>query len=141
VKILIIVIGSVLIFLAVLGYTIGPSLVTNEIKGMTGGDTDTSMATSILSQMGIPPIDEMVKIAQYSFVGLGVIGIGAIMFGIISKKYKQQFVVPEVELAHHDEMKEKSNAFNILQERLSKGEITSSQYQNLKRHLEEDNKK
>lgn len=140
-KIRIIIIGITLIFLAVLGYTFGLNIINDEIKHIMGGNTDNSMSTAILSRMGIPPVDEMIKIAKYSFVGLGIIGIGATIFGIISKKYKQQFVVTEMEPVHPSEIKEKSNALNILQERLAKGEITSSQYQNLKRRLEEDDKK
>ncbi|MHB8601468.1 MAG: SHOCT domain-containing protein [Nitrosotalea sp.] len=137
-------IGSVLIIFAVLGYTISPGLITKEINNLTGENMDTHMTSSILSQIGIPTIDEMVKVTQYSFVGLGISGIGGIIVGIISKKSKPQFVIPKTESAHqveHDEIKGKSSALNTLQESLAKGEITSSQYQNLKRLLEEDNRK
>lgn len=132
-----------MIIFAAPGYVISPGLITSEINNLTGGNTDDNLTSSILSQMGIPPINEMVKIIQYSFVGLGLAGIGGIIVGMISKKSNPQFVTPKTESVHHkehEEIKGKSTALNTLQERLAKGEITSSQYQNLKRLLEEDKK-
>lgn len=129
--------GIVLIFFAVPGYVISPNVINTEINQLMGGNTDTRLATSILSQLGIPPIDEMAKIAQYSFVGLGVVGAGVIIFGIISKKYKPQFARSKTESAHHEDLKGESNVLGTLQDRLAKGEITPNQYQKLKRSLEE----
>lgn len=137
-----IIIGVVLIIFTVPGYTISPNLITKEMNILTGGNGDTHLTSAMLSQMGIPPIDEMIKITQYSFVGLGVVGIGCIFKGAFSKMSKPQFVTPKTESAHHEMDNEiKKNTFHMLQERLAKGEITSSQYQNLKRILEEDDKK
>ena len=133
-------IGIALIIFAIPGYTIGPGFITKEINKLTGG-TDTHMASSILSQMGIPPIDEMFKITQYSFVGLGVAGIGAMVVGAVAKKPKRVFAKPKtksVDNIEYEDMQVKSNPSNTLKERLARGEITSSQYQNLKRLLEED---
>lgn len=139
----IIALGVVLIIFGLLGYKFGPGLATKEISNLTGGTMDTHLTSSMLSQMGIPPIDEMVKVTKYSFVGLGVAGIGITIFGILSKKSKPQFVIPKTEYHHEDhvEMSGKSNALHTLQERLARGEITSSQYVNLKKLLEEDDKK
>lgn len=133
-------VGVALIIFAIPGYIIGPGFATKEINKLTGG-TDTHMASSILAQMGIPPIDEMFKITQYSFVGLGITGIGAIIVGAVAKKPKRQFAkskTKSVDSVEYEDVQVKSNPSNTLKERLARGEITSSQYQNLKRLLEED---
>jgi|SRR6185312_12239868 len=139
-KKVIIVIGLVLIIFTIPGYTLSPHLVTKEMNILTGGNADNHLTSAMLSQMGIPPIDEMIKITQYSFVGLGIVGIGCVFMGAFSKKTKSQFITSRTESAFHEEenKERKKNALNTLQERLAKGEITSSQYQNLKRILEDD---
>ena len=139
----IIIIGVVLIIFTVPGYTISPDLITKEMNILTGGNADTHLTSAMLSQMGIPPIDEMIKVTQYSFMGLGVVGIGCIFMGAFSKKSKPQFITSKMESPYHKEGDDerKRNALNTLQERLAKGEITSIQYQILKKILEEDDKK
>ena len=139
----IIIIGVVLIIFTVPGYTISPDLITKEMNVLTGGNADTHLTSAMLAQMGIPPIDEMIKVTQYSIIGLGIVGIGCIFMGAFSKKSKSQFATSRTESTYHEEKDEekKENALNTLQQRLAKGKITSSQYQNLKRILEEDDKK
>jgi len=139
----IIIIGVILIIFTVPGYTMSPDLITKEMNVLTGGNADTHLTSAMLSQMGIPPLDEMIKVTQYSVIGLGIVGIGCIFMGAFSKKSKSQFVTSKMESTYHEENYEerKENALNMLQQRLAKGEITSSQYQNLKRILEEDDKK
>lgn len=139
----IIIIGVILIIFTVPGYTMSPDLITKEMNVLTGGNADTHLTSAMLSQMGIPPIDEMIKVTQYSVIGLGIVGIGCVFVGAFAKKSKSQFITPKMESTYHEENDEerKENALNTLQQRLAKGEITSSQYQNLKRMLEEDDKK
>jgi uncharacterized membrane protein len=141
VRIKVIIIGLVLIVFAIPGYNMAPGLISQEMSALTGGETDTHVTASLLAQMKIPSIDTMSSIAQYSFVGLGVVGIGFMVFGAIAKKIQTpRFAIIEKDTESEEIVENRQDdnkAFHILQERLAKGEITSSQYQNLKKLLEE----
>ncbi len=141
----IVLIGIAIILVAIPSYTIVPSGITHAMTKLTGGDTTSSLNNQIFSQLGIPPIDTIAKFIQYSFIGLIVAGLGITVFGAISKKIPKQ---PPVRLSIEsvqrleDDKEEKdanSKAVHLLQERLAKGEITSSQYQNLLKLLEDKN--
>jgi uncharacterized membrane protein len=63
------------------------------------------------------------------------------VFGAIAKKIQTpRFAIIEKDTESEEIVENRQDdnkAFHILQERLAKGEITSSQYQNLKKLLEE----
>ncbi len=92
----------------------------------------------MLHSMGYPSRSIVVPIMQDSFIGLAIVGIGMIGFGVITKNFKKQFATkPSLDKnkvhknsEHVDEKPQSS--LNILQERLAKGEITSSEFQRLK---------
>ena len=130
-----------MIICAYFGYYMSPGYITETVNKLTGGNTDHSMTSSFLAQMGIPSVDEMVEIAKYSFLGIGVAGLGLIIFGAVIKNYKKQFFVQSLdeESLESSEAPSMSKALWVLQERLAKGEITSRQFKNLKRLLDEQN--
>ena len=80
---------------------------------------------------------------QDSFLGLAIVGIGMAGFGTIAKNRKMQFtslVLEEQDKKIHDDSKtieKPQTSLRILQERLAKGEITSSEFQRLKELLDD----
>ena len=159
-----VIIGLVLVLISVPGYLDTPSLMSQMVHYMMGsmmGSTSGSIpgagGGSILRQMGYPSRSTVVPLIQYSFVGLALAGLGFMMFGVLAKKITSQVTVnlvpgdtkePEkVEVKKVNETHTRSQftdeqihpdnrSLRILQERLAKGEITTNEYQNLKRLLE-----
>ena len=147
------IIGLCLVLISVPGYLDTPALMSQMIhsfmSSMTGSSIPGTNGGSMLKQMGYPSRTVVIPLIQYSFVGLGVAGIGFVVFGVIAKKVKKQFEVKLVAEEQktvkeiHTEPQPKDErlqtnlrSLRILQERLAKGEITSSEFQKLKRFLE-----
>jgi uncharacterized membrane protein len=138
VKLRIIIIGIIFVLFAIPGYTILPSVITHETNNLTGGNLQSPLTKAMLAQMGIPSIDTIIKLTQYCFVGLAVAGLGIIVLGVLSKKIPKQTPI-KVQREPSSEVPDEGNPneLRLLQERLAKGEISSSQYQNLKKLLED----
>ena len=141
----IVITGIVFILFAIPGYEMSPNFITKGMNSFSGGADSTSSpyTSSLLAQMGIPPADEISQLTQYSFVGLAVAGIGALIFGIIVKAVPKQGPVKmgielNVQKPEKEEKDDRSKALRLLKERLAKGEITSSQYANLKDLLDRE---
>ncbi len=139
VKFRLVIIGIVIVLLAVPAYIMLPFLLTQEMYKLTGGNSASALSNQIFSQLGIPPIDTMIAFMKYLFVGLIIAGLGMISFGVISRKMAKQSPLKvniEPNLRLHVGEDSNLKALDTLQERLSKGEITPSQFQNLKKKLE-----
>lgn len=151
-KITPLVIGSCIVFVSILGYFDTPSIISQMVHGIirtgTGASHDSSPVTtsSMLRSMGYPPRSIVVPIIQDSFIGLAITGIGMAGFGIMSKGLKKQFHAesPGKEQGKTalgedaTRAKEEPSSLRILQERLARGEITSSEFHRLKRLLGPD---
>jgi hypothetical protein len=119
-----------------------PHFITRVMNKLTFGNEQSPMAGQIFSQLGmppIPPLPEIIAFVQYCCIGLAVAGAGIIIFGLASKKTPKPssvkvYLEPDQGLQDEDP---NIKAINLLQERLAKGEITSSQYQNIRKMLEE----
>jgi len=124
-------------------------MIHSFMSSMTGSSVPGTSGSSILKSMGYPSRTVVIPLIQYSFVGLGAVGIGFIAFGAIAKKIKKQFEMKLVAEEHetvkeiHSEPQSKDEkiqsnlrSLRILQERLAKGEITSNEFQKLKKFLE-----
>jgi len=151
-RILLLAIGACLAVISIPGYLDSPSIISQMIHSFTSTMTGSIPGTnggSMLKQMGYPSRTVVIPMIQYMFAGLGVAGVGIAIFGIVAKKIPKQVKVklvteePEkVKEIHMDSPSIDENAktnlrsLRILQERLAKGEITSSEFQNLKRFLE-----
>lgn len=153
VKITLLVIGACIVFVSILGYFDTPSIISQIIHAVirtgTGTVSGSSPVTtsSMLRSMGYPTRSTVVPLIQNSFLGLAIVGIGITGFGIMSKNLKKQFHAEPP--AENDDKKTAGNEFSntkkgeqsslrILQERLAKGEITSSEFLRLRRLLESD---
>lgn len=150
-RIALVIAGIFLVLISIPGYLDTPNLVTqmihsfmspvtSSIPGVNGG--------SMLHAMGYPSRTVVIPLIQYSFIGLAVAGIGIAAFGTIAKKIPKSVeikLVPEEEKIKEiqtspqitdERMQTNLRSLRILQERLAKGEITSSEFQNLKKLLE-----
>ncbi|TSA17405.1 MAG: SHOCT domain-containing protein [Nitrosopumilales archaeon] len=151
-RIALVIIGLCLVLISIPGYLDTPNLMSQMIHSFTGSFTGSIPGTSggsMLHQMGYPSRTVIIPLIQYSFVGLAVAGIGFVGFGSVAKKIPRQFTVklvteePEKVKEFHpdtqptdERLQTNLRSLRILQERLAKGEITSSEFQNLKRLLE-----
>ena len=85
-------------------------------------------------------MDALIPIIKDLFIGMAVAGLGLTGFGAILKSTPKQVTL---KLNLEQEQKAQTpddpavKAIHLLQERLAKGEITSSQYHNLKKLMEE----
>ena|SRR6266481_8342999 len=156
-----VIIGLVLVLISVPGYLDTPTLMSQMVHYMMGSMMGSNTGSipgagngSILKQMGYPSRSTVVSLIQYSFVGLALVGLGFMMFGVLAKKIASQVTVnlvagdakgPEKvevkEIQTSPQFKDErihadNRSLRILQERLAKGEITTNEYQNLKRLLE-----
>jgi uncharacterized membrane protein len=135
-----IILGAASVVFGISAYFYSPNLVSQFMISFTGTTGSNTMATGILQQMGIPPIQEMDQMIRYSFGGLAVTGVLLIVFGIFAKKkLLKQF--SNLKNSNHaieesqDDTSQKS--IHILKERLAKGEITADDFVDLKKLLEE----
>jgi hypothetical protein len=134
-------IGIAFVVLAIPTYLMSPHYITKAMDKLSLGNEQSPMASQIFAQLGMPPIPstpDLIAFVQYCCIGLAVAGLGIIFFGTVLKKPLTTTVnislEPETKLQDEDT---NLKAINLLQERLAKGEITSSQYQNLRKLLEE----
>jgi hypothetical protein len=138
----IVIIGITFALLAIPAYIMIPHFITKAMNKLPFGNEQSPIANQIFSQLGMPPIPstpEIIAFVQYCCIGLVVAGIGIIIFGLVSKKTRKLFPV-KVSLEPDQKLQDEnpnSKAIHLLQEKLAKGEITSSQYQNLRKLLEE----
>jgi uncharacterized membrane protein len=149
VKITLLLVGSCIVFVSIMGYFDTPSIISqmaHSIIGANIGSTSSSSPVTTLSMlhsMGYPSRSVVVPIMQDSFIGLAIVGIGMAGFGTIAKNRKMQFtslVLEEQDKKIHDDSKtieKPQTSLRILQERLAKGEITSSEFQRLKELLDD----
>jgi uncharacterized membrane protein len=151
-RIVLVMIGLCLVLISIPGYLDTPNLMSQMIHSFTSSFTGSIPGTSggsMLHQMGYPSRTVIIPLIQYSFVGLAAVGIGFVGFGSVAKKIPKQVTVKlvteeaeKVKEVHTspqitDERTQTNlRSLRILQERLAKGEITSSEFQNLKRLLE-----
>jgi hypothetical protein len=139
-KFRIVIIGITFALFGMYAYRMIPPLITKAMNKLTLGNEQSSMANQIFSQLGMPPIPstpEITAFVQYCCIGLAIAGVGIIIFGMASKK-----TLTTVKISLESDQRSQDDdinlkAINLLQERLAKGEITSSQYQNLRKMLEE----
>jgi hypothetical protein len=135
-------IGITFALLAIPAYSMIPPFITKIMNKLPFGNEQSPMASQIFSQLGMPPIPstpDIIAFVQYCCIGLVVAGVGIIIFGILSKKTPKSSPI-KVSLEPAQRLQDEDTnlkAINLLQERLAKGEITSSQYQNLRKLLEE----
>lgn len=145
--------GLCLVLISIPGYLDTPSFMSQMIHSFTGSFTGSIPGTnggSMLHQMGYPSRTVVIPLIQYSFIGLAIAGIGCTVFGAVAKKIPKQVTVKLV--AEEEKVKEfhqptpqitderaqtNLRSLRILQDRLARGEITSSEFQNLKRLLEQ----
>jgi len=131
-----VIIGIFCVISAVPGYTTLPSFITAEMNKLTGGSSS-PMSSQILSTLGIPPIDTIVTLIQYSFVGLFVVGLGFIAFGLVSKGIPKR-AFPKLSIESKLSTEEPTpDVLHVLKERLANGEITSNQYHDIRKVLED----
>jgi uncharacterized membrane protein len=151
-KIILLVVGSCIAFVSILGYFDAPSIISqmvHSIMGVNTGSTSSSSpitTSSMLHSMGYPSRSVVVPIMQDSFLGLAIVGIGMAGFGTIAKNRKRQFMTSPVSEEQDKKIQENSKtgempqtSLRILQERLAKGEITSSEFQRMKKLLDDRN--
>ena len=132
-------------------YLYSPHFLSQAVHSFMGPMTSgNSVSTSnMLRQMGYPPMSQVIPIIQYSTIGMIIAGMGLMLFGSIAKKIARPSKVKPI-ATQSEEMQEISTdphlsnekpkatppSLRILQERLVKGEITPTEFQNLKRFLE-----
>ena len=145
-----VIIGIVLATLSTILYVKTPSLISqmvHSMMSMTGSSGSSSLNTAgMLHAMGYPSRTVVIPIMQSSFIGLGIMGIIMTVYGIAANKYKRQFVAessPDQELgteslanSQSDNPPKNYKALRKLQDRLVKGEITTSEFERVKKLLE-----
>ncbi len=131
--------GVVLIIFGIPGYLYAPNLMSQFMYPSTGTSGSSAMATSVLQQIGIPPIQVIDQWIHYSFVGLAIAGVLLVVLGIFTKKNVKQFsgIKAEPEESTEKSQEEPSQkSLQILKERLARGEITPDDFLDLKKLLE-----
>lgn len=129
-----------MIFFAIPSYLILPTALQNELNKFNVGGMASSMNNQIFTQLGFPPLDTLEPAVKYLSIGMLVAGIAVLILGILLKSIPKQVTLNlNLEGDRKSPPPEEAavKAIELLQERLAKGEITSSQYQNLKRLMEE----
>jgi len=137
-----IIIGAIFVLFAIPSYIAVPHLITLEMSKLPWINSQSDLNNQIFAQLGfppMPPINSIIIFIQYSIIGIIVAGLGIIAFGVISKKAVKQSAlnlpIESTQRLQDEEVNPK--ALHLLQERLAKGEITSSQFQNLKKMIED----
>ncbi|HMK32346.1 MAG TPA: SHOCT domain-containing protein [Nitrosopumilaceae archaeon] len=139
-RIKLIIIGCVLITSGISGYLYPSNIMSKYMDSFGGTPGSSAMASSVLQQLGIPPLQEIDKWIHYSFVGLAVAGVFPVLFGLFAeKKIQKQFSDINTDFNHlTSEPQEVPSlkSIDILKERLAKGEITPYDFVHLKKLLE-----
>jgi len=136
----IILIGFAIVMFAAPCYYLFPTFATHAMSMFTGGTAASPMSYQIFAQLGIPPMQTVITLVQYSIIGFIVFGVGAIAFGIISKgQPKKKSYKLKIESTPQKNEKEDLNpeVIHLLKERLAKGEISFNEYDDLKKAVEE----
>ncbi|GEM_PF-2511194 len=132
--------GIAMVLSAIPSYLILPSMVKNTLDKFSGGSMSNSMNQQIFSQLGFPPLSSFEPAVRYFSIGMLVAGLVVILLGILLKKVPKSVTLKlNLEGEKNSPTFEDANtsAIHLLQERLARGEITSSQYQNLRKIMEE----
>lgn len=145
------IIGLFLVLISVPGYLDTPALMSQMIHSFMSsfsGSIPGTSGGSMLHQMGYPSRSVIIPIIQYSFVGLAFTGVCFVIFGAVAKNISKQVTVKlvaeeteKVKVPTSTQFTDERTQTNlrslrILQERLAKGEITSSEFQNLRKFLD-----
>ena len=131
--------GAVLTMFGIPGYLYAPNLMSKFMYSYTGTSGSSAMATNVLQQIGIPPIQVIDQWMHYSFVGLAIAGVLLVVLGIFTKKSVKQFSGTNAEPEKSTENSQEDQSKKILQilkERLARGEITPDDFVDLKKLLE-----
>ena len=82
-----VIIGIFLVMISISSYYYAPHYLTVSVHSFIGSMSGGSLNTaSMLRQMGYPSLHEVMPIFQYSLVGLAVVGLGMMVFGMVAKK-------------------------------------------------------
>ena len=139
-RIKLIVIGFILIIIGIAGYLYPANIMSKYMDSFGGTSGSSAMASSVLQQIGIPPLEEIDKWIHYSFAGLAAAGVFPVLFGLFAKKkIQKQFSDIKTDFNHitsEDQEIPSLKSIDILKERLAKGEITPYDYVHLKKLLE-----
>jgi len=82
-----VIIGIFLVMVSIPSYYYAPGYLTASVHSFIGSMSGGNMnGASMLRQMGYPSLHQVMPIFQYSIVGLAVVGLGMIPFGMFTKK-------------------------------------------------------
>jgi|GEM_PF-5877290 uncharacterized membrane protein len=130
--------GVVVFTMAVIGYEYVPKLVTRAMNKFTGGAGDQHLMRSMMAQMGIPPLETLVPLTQYTMIAIGLIGMGVMVYGMLSMKKTKSISKfsqnSKQKLQDTNEMNQET--LSMLKDSLANGEITYEQYQNILKRIE-----
>lgn len=132
--------GAVVFAASLIGYDYAPKLVAKTMNKFTGGGGDQHLMRSMMTQMGIPPLETLQPLTQYTMISVGLIGIGVMIYGMLSRKNTQstsKFTKNKQKSQKIE--KENQEKLDMLKESLANGEITYEQYQNILRRIETQN--
>ncbi len=151
-KLKLVIIGIVIATSSAILYVKTPSLISQMVHSMmvmAGPSTSSSSfnTSSMLHAMGYPSRTVVIPIIQSSFIGFGIMGLIMTIYGMAAKKYKRQFVAkssPDQEPgteeptanSQPDNPQKNYKALSKLQERLANGEITTSEFERIKKLLD-----
>ena len=151
-KLKLVIIGIVIATSSAILYVKTPSLISqmvHSMMSMAGPSTSSSTfnTSGMLHAMGYPSRTVVIPIMQSSFIGFGIMGLIMTIYGMAAKKYKRQFVAKsspdqehEKEESHAksqpDNSQKNYKALSKLQERLANGEITTSEFERIKKLLD-----
>ena len=147
-----ILIGLALLVTSIYGYYHASQLVgvfenqmLNSMSGVLSSPSPDDQKFSVVKN-GYPSAETLTKVAQYGFIAFSLISIGIIVFGVIAKKkMPSQFVAnTSIEVKNKEFASTKSeevdraniNGIRILKDRLAKGDITESEFKNLRKFFE-----
>ncbi|MGI0087209.1 MAG: hypothetical protein ACREBI_04545 [Nitrosotalea sp.] len=89
--------GALLVIISTSSYYYAPHFLSDTVHSfaasMSGGGTN---GLSMLRQMGYPSLHAVISVFQYSLIGLAIVGLGGIGFGLITKKIPKVMTVKVV---------------------------------------------